>query len=217
MQDPRLRVVSTIALSVGSFVSLQGALVVMAWWLVFTPSFLMFRRSPGVLLPFVPIGLVSVAVQISGGDGLSYLIRLLSLTLVAIWMFQEWKGGEFLGTAVWFFGKRLGFEIGLAGEMILSSLSALRDDLSHILAALRLKGRGFGIRTFGEVAGLLVLRHLLRADEQADLLYSRGYRDGGTCCPRFVTAWSDIPAVSLSILAGIFAFIPFGDIFILVQ
>jgi hypothetical protein len=55
----------------------------------------------------------------------------------------------------------------------------------------------------------------MRARDQADLLVTRGYEVGGSCCPEFRTAKKDLLA---SVLAGTVLFLavfPVRDVFIL--
>jgi hypothetical protein len=71
--------------------------------------------------------------------------------------------------------------------------------------ALRLKGGRVTLRALVAALGLLVRRELDRARDLGDLLAVRGYRHGGSLCPRFHRGRWDVPAalsaVGIAILA----------------
>lgn len=153
----------------------------------------------------------------SGGNGVSYLIRMSVILLLAFYAFNERSPGEFLDLSVWVFGKKRGFDIGLAAEMSLQGLEILSDEIKRIRVAFQLKGMKIGLRSILPTAGLLIYSHFSRAEEQADLLAIRGYRGGGMVCPKFVRAKGDLLAAFTAIFPVIIAFMPLGDIFILLH
>ncbi|HNQ33987.1 MAG TPA: hypothetical protein PKJ93_09455, partial [Methanoculleus sp.] len=117
MQDPRLRLLSTVVLSLAAFASTMGAVVALVWWLVFTPRTKALPR-PGVLFSLTAmIALTALVSAWGGGPGLSYFIRMVVVLLLAAWAYTETEEGEVLAVAVWALGKRIGFEIGLIAEM----------------------------------------------------------------------------------------------------
>jgi hypothetical protein len=64
---------------------------------------------------------------------------------------------------------------------------------------------------------MLINQQMERAASQADNLAMRGYRSGGSLCPRFTTAWPDVVAGLSAILLFLFGIFPVRDIFILLQ
>ena len=203
MQDPRLTLLSTVALSVAAFAGVWGALLAIGWWVVATP-----RRLEGwrpLLAAFIFILVTALLVTLSGGDGPSYLLRMSAILLVASWAYGTRKGGEFLDMGTWALGEGAGFELGLVAEMAMGTLSVLDRDLSLLRLALRLKGGRVTLRALVPALGLLVRRELDRARDLGDLLAVRGYRHGGSLCPRFSRGRWDAPgalsAVGIALLA----------------
>ena len=217
MQDARLRLFAVIILSVAAFSSVTGAVFALIWWIIFTPGMRIIAKSPFALFFLGFTASVSALVWLSGGDGFSYLVRMAVILLLAFYAYSDRAPGEFLDLSVWFFGKKIGFDIGLAAEMSLLGMEILSDEMKRIRVAFRLKGMKIGIRSIIPAAGLLIYSQFIRAEDQADLLAVRGYRGGGMVCPEFKTAKSDLLAFSSAIVPLIFSFIPLGDIFILLH
>jgi energy-coupling factor transport system permease protein len=217
MQDPRIRLFAIIAISGCAFISVQGALLAILWWILFTPGPALLRRARPLLWAGVPVAIVAAAMSLTGEDGLSYGIRLAGVLLVAIYAFSAWKPGEFLGVCCWMLGDRRGFSIGLAGEMALTGMQFLEGEVSRVRTALRLKGQALSWRTMAPAATGLVVTLLARAEDQADLLMVRGYTGGGSGCPRFSRGTWDFTALGAAILFIFFAIMPVRDIFILLQ
>ena len=204
MQDPRLVLLSTIALSLAAFAGVWGALLALGWWLVATPRRLPPDRWRPLLAAFLFVLVTAILVSLSGGDGPSYLLRLSVVLLVATWAYGTRKGGEFLDMGTWALGDRAGFEIGLVAEMAVGSIEVLDRDLSMLLLALRLKAGRVRFSALVPALGLLVRRELDRAREMGDLLAVRGYRQGGSLCPRFSRGPWDGPAALCALaIAGI--------------
>lgn len=217
MEDPRLRLFSVIAISVCAFLSTGGAFLALVWWGILTPGPGLLRRSPAPLFALVPVALISALAFATGGDGISYLIRMIAIVLIASYAFQVRKPGEFLQVCGWLMGNRTGFDLGLSGEIGLSSLEILGRDLSRIRVAMRLKGMPLSWKTFGPIAGGMVIHLLASSEDQADLLYARGYSAGGTACPRFNRGtWDFVPFFG-AIFFLILSFLEVRDIFILLQ
>jgi energy-coupling factor transport system permease protein len=137
------------------------------------------------------------------------------IILLAFSVYREWHPGEYLSLSVWLFGKKIGFDIGLAVEMSIQGLGEASREFGRIRSALSLKGLQPGIRLIPAVGFLLIHTRLMRAREQADLLAARGYQAGGSCCPVFRTSNRDIFMGFLAILIVFLSFIPVRDIFIL--
>jgi hypothetical protein len=199
MKDPRLKILAVIALSFASFMNAIAALITIAWWMVHDRRKGTVIRSRPFWIYLGIIVLFSILVQIEGGDGTLYLVRFGAIALIAVWAYREYRAGEFLDVAVWVFGRRWGFELGLVAEMSMQGLRVLQEDMERIRMALLLKGIRWSGRSLPSVLSLLLLTTLRRADTQAQLLALRGYRRGGMICPQFLSAPFDI----LSTLAAL--------------
>ncbi|MEG3055601.1 MAG: hypothetical protein ACOCG4_02260 [Methanoculleus sp.] len=217
MQDPRLRLFAATVLSVAAFASTLGAVAALIWWLVFTPRIKALPRS-GVF--FSLVAMITVTALISewgGGPGISYLIRMVVILLLAAWAYSETQEGEVLSVAVWALGDRIGFEIGLIAEVGLTGLAVIRQDIEQARIALALKGNRVGVLTIVPIAVLLIITQIRRADDMARLLVVRGYTLGGRICPIFETGSRDIPAALSAVIPGVFCCFPLRDVFILLQ
>ena len=209
MQDPRLTLLSTVALSLAAFASLWGALLALAWWLLATPRRLPLHRWGSVLGLFILVSATAVLVALSGGNGPSYFFRISVVLLIATWAYSERRGGELLDTGTWALGNRTGFELGLVAEMAVRSLEDLDRDLSMLRLALRLKTGGrITLRSLVPALGLLVRRELDRSRDLGDILAVRGYREGGSLCPRFTRGpWDGVKA-AIAVGIALFALLP---------
>lgn len=217
MQDIRFRTAAAAALSIAAFLSVTGAILAFLWWLAFTPRFAAIRSLKGFAMICGLVAFFSLALSFSGGDGLSYFIRMVLIVLVGFWLYSVQRSGEFLRLGVWLFGRRLGFDLGLLSGMALQAMELLAADFSRIRLAERLKGpQGLYERI---IPCSLVLVHgaLSRAENTAELLAVRGYRGGGTCCLRFATGWSDKAGLLLALAIFTAACFPVSSFFILVR
>ena len=217
MQDARLRLLSVLLLSVASFISVAGAILTLIWLFLYPVYLKAALRSKAfyLLLPFT--GIVALFMQISGEDGISYFIRMGVLLLLGFSIFRGWSPGEFLDLSVWLFGTKTGFDLGLAIEMTIQGIDEASRDWSRVLTAMKLKGMHPGIRNLTSIGFLLIHLRLLRARDQADLLTTRGYQSGGSCCPEFHASNRDIIASFCAILILFSVLMPFRDIFILMM
>jgi len=217
MQDPRLRILATLALSMASFLSVAGAVLAVIWWLICTPNIRALPHRKAFLAALLMIAAASAVSELSGGAGLSYFVRMTAILLVAGWAYHDRRDGELLDVSVWLFGNRLGFDLGLVAEMSLQTLEVIVRDITQLQTALLIKGIKPGIRTIGALSANLIIGQIRRTEEQAKLLTVRGYESGGQVCPEFRTATADILK---TVAAGILVFsalIPVGDVFIVVQ
>lgn len=203
MQDPRLILLSTAALSLAAFSGAWGALLTLGWWLLATPREIPLRRWRSLLGLSALVIATAALVALSGGNGLSYLFRISVVLLIASWAYGRRRGGELLDMGTWALGNRTGFELGLVAEMAVGSLEALDRDISLLRLALRLKAGRVTLRSLVPSLGLLVRRELDRARDLGDLLAVRGYRHGGSLCPRFGRGPRD--ALSAAAAVGIAA------------
>jgi hypothetical protein len=215
MRDPRLRLLSVIILSAATFVSIQGATLSFLWLLLYPAYLKETVRSSGFWFLIVMTGVISTVTILSGGDGFSYFIRISIIYLLAFTIYRGWNPGEYLDLAVWLFGKKSGFDLGLAIEMSFQGLKDATRDWTRMMVALRLKGRHPGFRTVPILGFLLIQIRLMKARDQADLLVARGYEAGGSCCPEFRTERKDRIASFFAILIAFLAIVPVRDIFIL--
>ncbi|CCJ36878.1 hypothetical protein BN140_1955 [Methanoculleus bourgensis MS2] len=217
MQDPRLRLFATVVLSVAAFASTAGALAVLIWWLIFTPRIKALPR-PGVFLGLIAmIAVTALVSEWGGGPGVSYLIRMVVVLLLAAWAYTETSEGEMLAVAVWALGDRIGFEIGLIAEMGLFGLTVIRQDIEQVRVALALKGIRIGARSIVPIAALLIVTQIRRADDLARLLVVRGYTLGGRICPVFETGSRDVLAALFAMIPGILCCPAVRDVFIVLQ
>jgi energy-coupling factor transport system permease protein len=217
VQDARLRLFSVLLLSVACFISAAGAILTLLWLLLYPVYLKAAVRSKAyyLLLPF--IGIVALVMQFSGSEGLSYFIRMGILLLLGFTIFRGWAPGEFLDLSVWLFGTKTGFDLGLAIEMTIQGIDEASRDWSRVLTAMKLKEMHPGITNLTSIGFLLIHLRLLRAHDQADLLSTRGYQSGGSCCPEFHPSNRDIIASFCAILILFIALIPTRDIFILMM
>jgi len=206
VQDPRLTLLATVALSLAAFAGAVGALLALAWWLLATPRRLPLDRWRSALGLFILVCATAVLVTLSGGNGPSYLLRISVVLLIASWAYGERRGGELLAMGTWALGDRIGFELGLVAEMAVQSLEGLDRDLDMLRLALRLKTGGrITLRSLVPALGLLVRKELDRSRDLGDILAVRGYREGGSLCPRFARGpWDRLGAalaVGIAVLA----------------
>jgi len=215
MQDPRIRIAAAAVLSLAAFISLQGAAAVFLWWLVFTSRLQLAKRIKMVFSIILMIAFFSLILELFGGGGLSYFIRMTVIVLIGMWLFSEQKSGEFLSIGVWLFGDRAGFELGMVAEMGMQSLVAVTSDLDRIRMAEKIKGMQWGVRSLVPAGLVLVHGALARAEDTAELLAIRGYQSGGTMCPKFLTRPLDIVAGIFALGILFFSWIPVSEFFIL--
>ncbi len=207
MQDPRIRLGVTILLSVAAFFSITGALLTVLWWLVCTRRTTSFGSPRVFLLVLILPGIAACATMFSGGDGISYFIRIASILLIASWAYSERYPGDFLDFSVWLLGRKTGFDVGLIGEMSLSNAEVVIDELRHTRIALSQKGQKLSARNLHPIMSGLLIRQLRLARERAGILAIRGYQGGGSLCPSFLTLYSDIAAGILCLLVFTVSFL----------
>lgn len=117
MQDPRIRLVTTIMLSIAAWISVPGAILSILWWLVCGRARTSIKTLRSLFLILVIPAVMGLAAVWSGGDGLSYFIRISAVLIIASWMYAERYPGELLDVGVWFLGTKTGFDLGLIGEL----------------------------------------------------------------------------------------------------
>ena len=215
MQDARIRLSAACLLSAAAFISITGAAAAFVWWLVFTPRVRCIRHRMAVLAAGVLFCLVSLAIVLSGGDGLSYMIRMTAILLVGTWLYADSLPGDFPALGTWLLGQKTGFELGMIAGMAMQAADGLGDDVTRIRLASAQKQVPWGVRAVVSAGRVVICDALRRADESAELLAVRGYRDGGTCCPRFKTTFGDIIAGICATAVFLVAFIPVSEFFIL--
>jgi len=139
MKDARLRFLSVVALSIASFMSVVAAMLTVGWWFIHEKQKRVIFRSIPFWIYLGIIGFFGLVIQVESGGGLSYILRLGAIALLAAWTYREFRSGEFLEVAVWIFGKKVGFELGLVAEMSIQSLRVLEEDIGRIRMALIIK------------------------------------------------------------------------------
>ncbi|MDD3398116.1 MAG: hypothetical protein PHW93_00750 [Candidatus Methanomethylophilaceae archaeon] len=191
MQDARLRILTTIVLSAGAFISLYGALATLAWWLLLTPRWKALPHPRILLWVMVMIAITSLVSELSGGEGFSYMVRMIAILLIAAWAYSQRQDGELLDVSVWLMGKRIGFDIGLTAEMGMQSLGLIKQDIQQVRQAMAVKGMKFSVFSILPLAANIVMNQLRRTEEMAKMLTVRGYIRGGEIEPHFHTARID--------------------------
>jgi len=117
MQDPRLRLLIVIVLSLIAFASVQGAVLAFAWWACTIEGPARLWQSRRTLVIFLPLFAVSLVLLVTGGNWAFYSLRIAVVLLIALFAYQDQSPGEFLGVCTWLFGGRAGFDCGIAGEI----------------------------------------------------------------------------------------------------
>ncbi len=217
MQDPRLRILVTVVLSIAAFASVTGAVAALIWWLLFTPRWRALPHPRVLAGVIVMIGASAALSGFSGGDGLSYLIRMTVILLIAAWAYADRQDGELLEVSVWLLGDGIGFDIGLIAEMGLQSLRIIEQDITQITRAMAIKGMRPSIGTLAPLTTNIIINQLRRTEETAKLLTVRGYRNGGHIHPRFEPDRREAARAFFAVFIAICAFIPVRDVFIVVQ
>ena len=217
MQDTRLRIVALAALTVGAYLSIAGALLACTWWLVFSHRRRDLPAPRTVLYLGVMVLLAGIATSLSGGDGLSYLVRIGAVLLVASYAYSHRQDGELMDLGVWLFGRRVGFDLGLTAELALQAIDVAGEDLARIRLAVAQKGSGSCLRRWVDMGTALLFAHLRRSQEVTLVLALRGYAGGGAHCPHFERGARDLPAALGAICILLLAFLEPRDIFILLQ
>jgi energy-coupling factor transport system permease protein len=215
MRDIRLRTGTATLLSVVAFYSIPGAVAALIWWCICTPNLDLIRKTRLVIPSVLLIAAFGVILEITGGEGRSYVFRMIVVILIGIWLLSGQTRGEFLHLGCWLFGNRTGFELGMLAEMALQNLHALLNDFDRIRDAERMKGVRSGVHSIVPAGRILVHGTLLRAEDTTELLAIRGYVRGGTCVPAFVRDPWDVPAALLAVCAALIGMIPVRAFFIL--
>jgi energy-coupling factor transport system permease protein len=214
MKDARLRVFCTLALSLAAFSSVAGAAMVCLWWLVFSRRLGSLPAPKIIFLVAVPLAVAAAETEIASGGGLSYFFRLSAVFLVAFWAYGERVPGELLGAGASLFGRGIGFDLGLAGEMGMEALASLEEDIARIRMALQLKGKRWGPGMIAPFGRAILHAQMRRSAERAALLAVRGYRGGGSICPCFTRTRADYAATVLAGIVVFLSFVPLSDVFI---
>ena len=214
MQDPRIRLAGGILLSISGWLSLTGAFLCILWWVIFGRAHTAVRSLHGWILLLIIPAVMSLASYFSGGDGVSYFFRITAVLLIASWLYAERYPGELLDIGVFFGGRRIGFEIGLIGELSMSALEVLGRETERVRIAIRQKGRNLSPGMIPAVFSGIIVRQLQVAHERAILLTLRGYQRGGTHCPSFSSPPEDWIAGAFSCLIFVISLIA-GDFFMI--
>lgn len=215
MQDVRMRIGTAALLTLVAFFSVPGAVGVFVWWLVFTPRLQEIKRIRIIAGTILMIALAALFISAGGGDGISYLVRMIAIILIGVWLYSEQEKGEFLHLGVWLLGNRTGFEIGMIAEMGMQMAESLTGDLDRIHMAMKIKGQTWSAKTLVPAGLILVNDALVRAQDTAELMAVRGYCNGGLLCPKFTHRRFDLIPGLAAIVVGFFAFVPVSEFLIL--
>ena len=202
VSDIRIRILTFTLLSVSVYLFPQTALPAVFWWLFF--SRLSGKQKIQSAAAALLISLLPTVVLLFslGAPAFVYGGKTAVLLLLAFWFGQTCKAGEFQSFFVWLFGCRIGFDIGMAAEILLMQTSLIIQDAKGYRQALVQKNTAFGPKTLLPFAfGILTLA-LRRAERSSKLLARRGYVGGGTYKPFFSAEKSDF--LRLVFAAGIF-------------
>ena len=215
MQDVRMRIGTATLLTLVAFFSVPGAAGVFVWWLVFTPRFHEIKRIRMVTGTLILVAVAALFISVTGGDGLSYLVRMIVIILIGVWLFSEQKTGEFLHLGVWLLGNRTGFEMGMIAEMGIQMAESLAADLDRIQMAMMIKGQKWGVKTLIPAGLILVSDALIRASDTAELMAVRGFYNGGSLCPKFTHKRYDLIPAMTAIVVSFLVFVPVSEFLIL--
>ncbi len=200
MHDPRLRIAATILLSTAAFMSTEGAVLAFLWWLLFTPRLKAIPHPRMLLGVLLMISITALVSEYTGGLGISYLVRMIPIILIAAWAYSDRQESELLDVSVWLLGRRIGFDIGLTAEMGLQSLQLISHDLEKIKQAMTIKGMPVSVASIIPLSMNLVVNQLRRTEEASKLLTVRGYSAGGEITPNFVTTKADVSLTFIALL-----------------
>jgi energy-coupling factor transport system permease protein len=215
MQDIRLRIAAGLVLTLSAFFSLVGAALAFLWWIACSGKVSEIIRMRMILPVAGMLAFFSAVLSLSGGDGVSYFLRMMVIVLVGSWIYAEQKSGEFLHLGVWLLGNRIGFELGMLADMAMQTLDLMVRDFDTIRVAQSLKGAGPAWKTLVPGGLVLVTGALSRAEHTAELMAVRGYRCGGSLCPRFFPARGDSIRCLTALCILIITVIPVSEFFIL--
>jgi energy-coupling factor transporter transmembrane protein EcfT len=215
VQDIRLRAGTATLLSLAAFTSLTGAAVVFVWWLAFSRPLQVLQKMRMVIPAILLIAFFGFVLELTGGGGISYCLRMTVIILIGAWVYTMYRQGEFLQLGTWLLGKKTGFDLGMIAEMGMQSLDLIVSDFSRIRLAQELKGNRWGLRSLVPTGSILIHGALRRADDNAELMAIRGYTHGGSYCPKFETPLRDIIAGIAALCMVIITLIPLSEFFIL--
>ena len=215
MQDIRLRAGTATLLSLAAFTGIMGAALVFVWWLAFSRPLQVLQKMRMVIPAILLIAFFGLILELTGGGGISYCLRMTVIILIGAWVYTGYRQGDFLQLGTWLLGKKTGFDLGMVAEMGMQSLDLMVSDFSRIRQAEELKGARWGLRSLVPAGSILIHGALRRADDTAELMAIRGYTHGGSYCPEFHTCLRDIIAGIVALCMGIITFIPVSEFFIL--
>ena len=187
----------------------------MIWWVVFAKPRDLLKNNRGVFPLLILIAFFSGFMELTGGGGVSYGIRMLAILAIGIWLYSDYRKGEFLDLGTWLLGTGIGFDLGMVAEMGMQSIDTFSSDFVWIRRAQKLKGEAFSVRNLLSTGIILVTRTVRRADDTAEVLSVRGYTKGGSYCPGFRTTWKDFVGAIAAVLLVIISSTPASEFFIL--
>ncbi|MBP2132790.1 energy-coupling factor transport system permease protein [Methanomicrobium sp. W14] len=196
MQDARLKLLTVFLLSVTAFASVAGAIAVFLWWVLFSKRRNSMPSVKVFAVFFVFIGIVSLIMEYRHLSGLSYLIRMTAVLLIAGWAYTEISSSDLLNTLTWLFGQKAGFEAGLVSAIALNRMKVFSADYSRAKIALKMKNSRYKLKELIPVIGNLLIWSLRDSNYQSRVLALRGYTLGGSMHPVFKKSKKDfIPSI----------------------
>ena len=215
MQDIRLRTAAALVLSLSAFISLAGAALAFLWWITCSGRVREVMKMRMLLPVAIMLAFFSAILSITGGDGVSYFLRMMVIVLIGSWVFAEQQCGEFLRFGTWVLGDRTGFDLGMLADRGMQALHQMMRDFSTIRIVQAQKGGGSSWKTLVPAGLVLVTGALTRAEHTAELMAVRGYRNGGSLCPRFPNDRGDQIRCVAALCILIISLIPVSEFFIL--
>ena len=215
MQDIRLRITAALVLTFSAFFSLPGAALAFLWWIACSGKVSEIIRMRMIIPVAGMLAFFSAVLSLTGGDGVSYFLRMMVIVLLGSWIYAEQKRGEFLHLGVWLLGNRIGFELGMLADMAMQTLHLMVRDFETIRIAQSLKEAGPARKTLVPAGLVLITGALSRAEHTAEILAVRGYRRGGSLCPRFLTTRGDIFCSMTALCIFIITVTPVSEFFAL--
>jgi len=216
MQDIRLRTVAALVLSFSAFINLWGAALAFLWWIACSGRVREVMRMRMLLPVAVMLAFFSTVLSLTGGDGFSYFLRMMVIVLIGAWVYTEQTCGEFLRFGVWALGNRTGFELGMLADMGMQTLHQMVQDFSTIRIAQAQKGGCPSRKTLVPAGLVLVTGAISRAEHTAEIMAVRGYRNGGSLCPRFPRVrGADQVRCLAALCVLIISLVPVSEFFIL--
>ena len=210
MKDARLKLLTVFLLSVSAYASVIGAALTFVWWLVFSGREKSLPSPKLFLGLFIITGAISLLMEYRGLAGISYLIRMSIIILIAGYAYTEISSKDMLNVMTWLLGEKYGFELGLISAIAVLKIRRLSSDCAKSRVAHRMKAVCQGRKDrlncadYLSIAAIILIGSLKDSKEQSKVLAIRGYRCGGRLQPVFDKSKSDF--IPIFCATGLFSF-----------